>query len=336
MEKKLIPVIALAALAALAQAASVNASDFHLWLKCKAIELYVNVTGANFTLPQCDVLLSQLNKTFIITTPTARPLPMIGVGELKMLNVSDPKAVFQQIREIRLAAIKELGKHLNRTVDRVYAHINASADIDNATERGLRTLMRVRALLGLVNASRTAIGAIDRNIERLKLLREVYRWANVSDLVRNMNMSELDKAIDRLEKVMERLRELQSHLEKMKMAQLSQILALRARIINETISILQELKTLTPEERGKVVSKIASQRGAEIREIIKEIIKQRKAPIGGASGEAGGSGQSSGGGQGGAGGQASGGGSGGWSGGQGSGGGSGSGQGNWGGGGRGR
>ncbi|ACB39869.1 hypothetical protein [Pyrobaculum neutrophilum] len=344
MERKVIPVIALAALAALAQAASVNATaDFHLWLKCKAIELYINTTGANFTLPQCDALLAQLNKTYVVTAPTAQPLPMIGVGELKMLNVSDPKAVFQQIREIRLAAIKELGKHLNRTVDRVYANINASADIENATEGGLRALMRVRALLGRVNASRAAVEAVDRNIERLRLLREVYMYGNATAYVAgrvNLTDRGLEEAIDHLERVLARARELQEHFEKLKLAQLAQVVALRAHLINETISLLTVLKTLPPEMRGDAVRAIAAHKWSERYKVIDDIMSRAKgAAGGGASGEGRGSGAGGGGGQvswsGGMGGQGSGGGSGqgswsgsgGWSGGQGSGGGSGSGQG---------
>jgi hypothetical protein len=73
-----IGIVAALLLAAAAQAASVNASgDFHLWLKCKVIELYINMTGVNITLPQCkDIVVDHALSPricFIIS------LPMISV-----------------------------------------------------------------------------------------------------------------------------------------------------------------------------------------------------------------------------------------------------------------
>lgn len=48
-------------------AANATAADaFHLWLKCKAIELYINTTGANFTLPRCEEVLTRYNYIFLV------------------------------------------------------------------------------------------------------------------------------------------------------------------------------------------------------------------------------------------------------------------------------
>lgn len=168
-------VMAAVLLAALANGANATATenmDFHLWLKCKAIELYVNITGANFTLPQCRILLSEINETFIVGRAGAAPKPMIGVGELRLLNVTDARRVFLVLRQIRLAAVRELGKHLNKTIDNVYRLINASKDaagLLNSTEKGLGVLMRVRNMLRLVNASGSAVGAVEAEIKWLNL-----------------------------------------------------------------------------------------------------------------------------------------------------------------------
>ena len=54
---KLLLVLAVA-LVAFASATNTNTTSFDLWLKCKAIELYLNVTGANATIP-CDTQFSR-------------------------------------------------------------------------------------------------------------------------------------------------------------------------------------------------------------------------------------------------------------------------------------
>ena len=253
-----IGIVAALLLAAAAQAASVNASgDFHLWLKCKAIELYVNTTGANFTLPQCKDLLAQLNKTFIVGRGGVAPLPMIGVGELKILNVSDPRAVFEEIRQIRLAAVRELGKHLNKTVDVVYKQLNASKSIEEAannTERGLQTLMRVRNLLS-VNASSRAIWSIENNIMWLNTIRQLIRAeVQIRSRVENMSDADIQKTLDEVEKLRERLRQLLDHFEKMKIAGIPRQWAEdRIKWLNNTAALLRELIGVDPSLRSNII-----------------------------------------------------------------------------------
>jgi hypothetical protein len=246
-------------LATAAQAASANASgDFHLWLKCKAIELYVNATGANFTLPQCKDLLAQLNKTFIVGRGGVAPLPMIGVGELKMLNVSNPRAVFEEIRQIRLAAVKELGKHLNKTVDVVYKWLNASKSIEevaNNTKRGLQTLMRVRNLLASVNASSRAIWSIENNIRWLNTTRQLIRAeAQIRSRVENMSDADVQKTLDEVEKLRDRLRQLLDHFEKMKIGGIVRQWAEdRIKWLNNTAALLRELIGVDPSLRNSII-----------------------------------------------------------------------------------
>jgi uncharacterized membrane protein YgcG len=254
-----IGIVAALLLAAAAQAASVNASgDFHLWLKCKAIELYVNTTGANFTLPQCKDLLAQLNKTFIVGRGGVAPLPMIGVGELKMLNVSNPRAVFEEIRQIRLAAVKELGKHLNKTVDAVYRWLNASKSIEEATnntERGLQTLMRVRNLLASVNASSRATWSIENNIRWLNTTRQLIRAeAQIRSRVENMSDADIQKALDEVEKIRDQIRQLLDHFEKMKIAGIPRQWAEdRIKWLNNTAALLRELIGVDPSLRNSII-----------------------------------------------------------------------------------
>lgn len=294
-----IGIVAALLLAAAAQAASANASgDFHLWLKCKAIELYVNATGANFTLPQCKDLMAQLNKTFIVGRGGVAPLPMIGVGELKMLNVSDPRAVFEEIRQIRLAAVRELGKHLNKTVDVVYKQLNASKSIEevaNNTERGLQTLMRVRNLLASVNASSRAIWSIGNNIRWLNTTRQLIRAeAQIRSRVENMSDADIQKTLDDVEKLRERLRQLLDHFEKMKIAGIPRQWAEdRIKWLNNTAALLRELIGVDPSLRNSIIKDFIKGKKSII-EAIREAQEAKKHGAsgggnGGGAGNAGGS-----------------------------------------------
>jgi hypothetical protein len=300
-----IGIVAALLLAAAAQAASANASvDFHLWLKCKAIELYVNTTGANFTLPQCKDLLAQLNKTFIVGRGGVTPLPMIGVGELKMLNASNPRAVFEEIRQIRLAAVRELGKHLNKTVDVVYRQLNASKSIEevaNNTERGLQTLMRVRNLLASLNASGRAVWSIENNIRWLNTTRQlIWAVAQIRSRVENVSDADIQKTLDEVEKLRERLRQLLDHFEKMKIAGIPRQWAEdRIKWLNNTAALLRELIGVDPSLRSNIIKDFVKGKKS-IAEAIREAQEAKKhgAPDDGSGRRAGNARDSAGGGRG--------------------------------------
>jgi hypothetical protein len=276
--------------------------DFHLWLKCKAIELYVNATRANFTLPQCKDLLAQLNKTFIVGRGGAAPVPMIGVGELKMLNVSNPKAVFDEIRQIRLAALSKLDMHVNKTVDVVYRRLNESKDIDEAannTEHGLETLIRVRNLLVSVNASSRAKLAIENNIRWLNTIRQLIRAeAQIRGRVENMSDADIQKVLDEVEKIRDQIRRLLDHFEKMKIAGIPRQWAEdRIKWLNNTAALLRELIGVDPSLRNSIIKDFVKGKKSII-EAIREAQEARKrgASGGGGGGGAGNAGGSAGGG----------------------------------------
>jgi predicted RNA binding protein with dsRBD fold (UPF0201 family) len=284
-------VVAAVLLAALAYGADTSATgnmDFHLWLKCKAIELYLNATGANFTLPQCQILLSEINKTFIIGRAGAAPKPMIGVGELKLLNVTDAKRVFWEISQIRLAAVRELGKHLNKTIGNVYRFINASrdaAELLNSTEKGLGVLMRVRTMLRLVNASDKAVEAVEAGIKWLNLT----KWLiNEEALIRkrisagNMSDADIENILIEVEKARARIRELLDHFERVKIAGFPrQWAAERIALLNNTAALLHELRGLDIAARQRIIKDLVS--GRSIGELISEA-RAAKAARGGPGG----------------------------------------------------
>ncbi|MCU7786775.1 hypothetical protein ODS41_02370 [Pyrobaculum sp. 3827-6] len=282
-------VVAAVLLASLAYGADTSATgnmDFHLWLKCKAIELYLNATGANFTLPQCQTLLSEINKTFIIGRWGYAPRPMIGIGELRKLNLSDPKAVFQEIRQARLAAIKELGKHINKTIHYANRLLNESRDVQsllNSTDRGLAALMRVRNLLSLVNASRRAVEAVDENIKWLNLTRWlIHEEAKIYRRIAAGNVSEVDieKVLAEVEKVRDRLRELFEHFERVKIAGFPrQWAAERIALLNNTAALLHELRGLDIAARQRIIKDLVS--GRSIGELISEARSAKTAHGGG-------------------------------------------------------
>jgi len=99
---------------------------------------------------QCDG--DRISITFIIRGTT---VPLYVRLYARLNASSDPWAVFEEIRQIRLAAERELGKHLNKTVDVVYRQLNAPKSIEEAVNMAasatnteqLRRLMRARNLL---------------------------------------------------------------------------------------------------------------------------------------------------------------------------------------------
>lgn len=79
------------------------------------MKLSISATGVglrgNATLPHCEELLQNFTSNrivLVIGRAGIKPLPMIGVGELKTLNTSEPQAVFTQLREIRRQALLTL------------------------------------------------------------------------------------------------------------------------------------------------------------------------------------------------------------------------------------
>jgi uncharacterized membrane protein YgcG len=235
-------------------------------------------------------------------------LPMIGVGELKMLNVSNPRAVFEEIRQIRLAAVRELGKHLNKTVDVVYKQLNASKSIEevaNNTERGLQTLMRVRNLLISVNASSRAIWSIENNIKWLNTTRQlIWAEAHIRSRVENMSDADIQKTLDEVEKLRDRLRQLLDHFEKMKIAGVVRQWAEdRIKWLNNTAALLRELIGVDPSLRNSIIKDFIKGK----KSIVEAIREAQEAKKRGASG--GGSGRGAGNAGGGRGGYAGGGGS---------------------------
>ncbi len=196
--------IALAAVALTAlnvYAANATAADaFHLWLKCKAIELYINTTGANFTPPQCEEASTRYNFTFLVGRSGVRPLPMIGVGGLKKLNATDPKALFEQLKAIRLAALANLTGHLNKTIERLYRDLN-DTDLVNASAklgRGLDVAKKIRDVMRRSGAAPPAW--LDHHIKTLNETRETLNAL--------LNATDIDKAEAALNRLMERLQNL--------------------------------------------------------------------------------------------------------------------------------
>ncbi|AFA38807.1 hypothetical protein Pogu_0780 [Pyrobaculum oguniense TE7] len=219
---KIILIVTLAAALAFAQTVTASAganatlsdpAKFHLWLKCRAVELYINATDVglrgNVTLPPCEELVQNFTSNrlvFIIGRAGVRPLPMIGMGELKALNASDPHGVFTQLREIRRQALLNLPKQINKTVDAAYREIETGNGTE-PLERAVLTLTRVRSLLEKVNASQRAVDVLSRNIEFLNNTRQFIAEARTAPydklaalLERIQNHTDLPHA----KKVMER------------------------------------------------------------------------------------------------------------------------------------
>jgi hypothetical protein len=246
-------IIALAAVALTAlniYAANATATDaFHLWLKCKAIELYINTTGANFTLPQCEVVLTRYNYTFLVGRSGVRPLPMIGVGELKKLNATDPKA----LKAIRLAALANLTRHVNKTMERLFRDLN-NTDLVNASAklgRGLDVAKKIRDVMRRSGAAPPAW--LDQYIKALNETREALNAL--------LNATDIDKAEAALNRLMERLQNLPTPA---KAAIVKQIERLR--------EVIDQAKTAGPEARRQIIEEIrrgnlekARQRAGEAR-----------------------------------------------------------------------
>ena len=267
MRRTIILAILAAALVLAQNATAVNATvdKFHLWLKCKAIELYINTTGANFTLPQCEEILHNYtlhNFTFIIGRAGIRPLPMIGVGELKKLNVSDPKAVFEQLKEIRRQALANLTRHVAKAVNKTFEELDETENLTAAqVERGLKALQRVKQILARVNASKTAIDAIEyatASLNETKQLLELLKNATDEKALAKAEaiIAGLEKRLQLLEKLPLPAREaIAKHVERIK-----QIVAKQIEKIAEKIA--GKAKEIAEKARGE--AKNASEKGKEV------------------------------------------------------------------------
>ncbi len=250
-------VIALAAVALTAlnvYAANATAADaFHLWLKCKAIELYINTTGADFTLLQCEVVLTRYNYTFLVGRSGVRPLPIIGVGELKKLNATDPKALFEQLKAIRLAALANLTRPINKTMERLYRDLN-DTDLVNASAKLGRGLDVARKIRDVMRRSGIAPPAwLDHHIKALNETREALNAL--------LNATDIYKAEAALNRLMEKLQNLPTPA---KAAIVKQIERLR--------EVINQAKTAGPEARRQIIEEIrrgnlekARQRAGEAR-----------------------------------------------------------------------
>jgi len=220
-----------------ANATAADASSFHLWLKCKAIELYINTTGANFTLPQCEEVLTRYNYTFLVGKSGVRPLPMIGVGELKKLNATDPKALFEQLKAIRLAALANLTRHLNKTMERLYRDLN-DTDLVNASAklgRGLDVARKIRDVMRRSGAAPPAW--LDHHIKALNETREALNAL--------LNATDIDKAEAALNRLMERLQNLPTPAK-----------AAIAKHVERLREVINQAKTADPEARRQIIEEI--------------------------------------------------------------------------------
>ncbi len=218
---------------------SSHASNFHLWLKCKAIELYVNVTGVNFTLPRCEALLNTtyFNKMFIVGRAGVKPLPMIGVGELKKLNATDPKAVFEQLKAIRADAIRNLTRHINKTMEKIYRELN-DTDLVNASAklgRGLDVMKNIRDVMRRSGAAPPAW--LDYHIKALNETREALNAL--------LNATDIDKAEAAINRLMERLQKLPT-----------QAKAAITKQIERLKEVINQAKTVGPEARKQIIEEI--------------------------------------------------------------------------------
>lgn len=253
-------------IAIVAAAALATAANFDLMLKCAALQLYVNATKANITLPSCDAL----NKTVVVVKTAGGPLPMIGVGELRHLNAS--RDIFSQIKAIRRAALENLTRHAERAVILAYRSFNNTENIEAAVsgvDRGINTLIRVRDLLSKVNASREAIRAIEDNIKWLNLTRRVIagRPEDFINLTAIRNVTNIEDVEKILERQREELKQLLDRFEKIKIAGLPRALIQeRWDWLNKTATWMKD-----PAVRSQIIKAI---REGKLPDLVKEVVSR--------------------------------------------------------------
>jgi len=257
------------ALAAFASAADTNTTSFDLWLKCKAIELYLNVTGANVTIP-CNQALQQIR----IVNFTKMPLPMIGIGELRKLNVSNPWQVFNELREIRRRALANLTAHVEKVRHMGLRELNVTEleEAYNATRRAVETLSRVAKLLRKVNASPVAVAAVENSLKWINATRQLLwtllqgdRW--IITAVGNASDAEFEEALRRVEELRREWAALWDRLEETKLAWRELVRKRAERWLNETNSTLWDIWIAARINRGEVIKYIRAGNLTAIREI---------------------------------------------------------------------
>ena len=266
------------ALAAFANAADTNTTSFDLWLKCKAIELYLNVTGANVTIP-CNQALQQIR----IVNFTKMPLPMIGIGELRKLNVSNPWQVFNELREIRRRALANLTAHVEKARLMGLRELNVTGleEAYNATGRAVETLSRVAKLLRKVNASPVAVAAVEDNLEWINATRQLLRTLQqdyrrwIMTAVGNASDAEIEEALRRVEELRREWAALWDRLEEAKLAWRELVRKRVERWLNETNSTLWDIWIAARINRGEVIKYIRAGNLTAIREIAERAKRER-------------------------------------------------------------
>jgi len=273
---KLLLVLAVA-LVAFVSATNTNATSFDLWLKCKAIELYLNVTGANATIP-CNQVLKQVR----IVNFTKAPLPMIGVGELRKLNVSNPGQVFNELKEIRREALANLTAHVKKVQHKILRELNVTGleEAYNATSHAVETLSRVAMLLRKVNASPTAVVAVERDLEWINATRQLLwtlrqgnRW--IITAVGNASDTEIEKALRRVEELRSEWATLWNRLEEAKLTWRDLVRKRAERWLNETNSTLWDIWIAARIDRGEVIKYIKAGNWTAIREVAERAKRER-------------------------------------------------------------
>ena len=96
----------------------------------------------------CNLIIPDLNAD--INIKINRSVVIMSRTDPKMIimpRISDPKSIYEEIKQFCLAVAKKQGKHLNKTVDVVYRQMNTTKNIEETadnTERRLQIMRRVR------------------------------------------------------------------------------------------------------------------------------------------------------------------------------------------------
>jgi patatin-like phospholipase/acyl hydrolase len=162
---------------------------------------------------------------------------MIGVGELKKLNATDPKALFEQLKAIRLAALANLTRHVNKTMERFYRDLN-DTDLVNASAklgRGLDVAKKIRDVMRRSGAAPPAW--LDHHIKALNEAREALNAL--------LNATDIDRAEAALNRLIERLQNLPTLAK-----------AAIAKQIERLREVINQAKTADPEVRRQTIEEI--------------------------------------------------------------------------------
>jgi len=266
--------LALAAVAAVAGAAHAAGAD--LDLKCKAVQLYLNATGAFEPLP-CDVLLKEVK----VVNSSKVVLPVIVVGELRKANIDGTRQAFDALKRARMAGFANLDGYVEKMRLALLKEINAT-DLDSAYKAVSRAALELELLRALLWRSgvHPTLAVVEADLRNLDSARQLLWALRLGDMwavmaVGNASDLEIGRALRRVAVLRAEWGRVLNWLERLNIAWHGQARVAAERWLASVNSTLIDIWIAAKVDYNAVVKHLRDGDLAAIRAIAKRAKKER-------------------------------------------------------------